>query len=54
MNHADHVGLIRAGLRPRGERVPAGRAADGRAEIAAWTAALGVLHSRPHGGDREE
>ena len=25
-----------------------------RAEIAAWTASVPVLHSRPHGGDREE
>jgi DNA-binding CsgD family transcriptional regulator len=25
-----------------------------RAEIAAWTASVAVLHSRPHGGDREE
>lgn len=25
-----------------------------RAEIAAWVATVGVLHSRPHGGDREE
>jgi DNA-binding CsgD family transcriptional regulator len=28
--------------------------ASRRAEIAAWTAAQPVLHSRPHGGDREE
>ena len=25
-----------------------------RAEIAAWTASITVLHSRPHGGDREQ
>lgn len=25
-----------------------------RAEVAAWVAATGVLHSRPHGDDREE
>ena len=24
------------------------------AEIAAWVASVGVLHSRPHGEDREE
>ncbi len=36
---------------------PAGRTAAGagrRSEIAAWAAGIGVLHSRPHGGDREE
>ena len=25
-----------------------------RAEVAAWVASIGVLHSRPHGDDREE
>jgi DNA-binding CsgD family transcriptional regulator len=36
------------------EHILAKLGVDRRAEIAAWVAARPVLHSRPHGDDREE
>ena len=51
---AEQLGIARKTVSAHLEHIFAKLGIGRRAEIAAWTASLPVLHSRPHGDDREE
>lgn len=51
---ADTLGISRKTVGAHVEHILAKLGVGRRAEIAAWTATRPVLHSRPHGNDREE
>ena len=51
---AEELGISRKTVSAHLEHIFAKLGIGRRAEIAAWTAARPVLHSRPHGDDREE
>jgi DNA-binding CsgD family transcriptional regulator/tetratricopeptide (TPR) repeat protein len=51
---AEDIGVTRKTAASHVEHILAKLGVGRRAEIAAWTASRAVLHSRPHGSDREE
>ena len=51
---AEELGIARKTVSAHLEHIFAKLGIGRRAEIAAWTASRPVLHSRPHGNDREE
>jgi DNA-binding CsgD family transcriptional regulator len=51
---AGQLGITRKTAAAHVEHILAKLGVGRRAEIATWTASIAVLHSRPHGGDREE
>ena len=51
---ADELGVATKTVAAHVEHILAKLGVGRRAEIAAWTASIAVLNSRPHGEDREE